>query len=329
MAIENKLSTVSEIVRRVVSESYGIDGVLTRLPGENLNFLVETQNGRKWVAKIAGKDQGTKFVEMEHAALRWAGEAKLGLALPHIIENIYGKLETRIVLHNKSSNRLRINEYISGINWSDYPDISRQMRLDLGTVLARFDLAMLGFDHPQAHRKHRWDLADAGQHQARVNLVQEPEKRELLAWAFAQWTNFASPFLAALPWQFIHGDGNPENIRLVDGRVIGLLDFGDSCYNPAVCELAICLAYQMMNQADPWAVARSIIDGYESLRPLSTQEKALLEPLVCGRLAASLSVATERRRIDQGNANWFVSETPAWSLLARLRASAVSFFTNA
>ncbi|HLF29882.1 MAG TPA: phosphotransferase, partial [Xanthomonadales bacterium] len=121
----------------------------------------------------------------------------------------------------------------------------------------------------------------------------------------------------------------PENIRVVDGQVIGLLDFGDSCFNPAVCELAICLAYQMMNQADPWAVARSIIDGYESLRPLSTQEKALLEPLVCGRLAASLSVATERRRIDQGNANWFVSETPAWSLLARLRASAVSFFTNA
>jgi Ser/Thr protein kinase RdoA (MazF antagonist) len=125
------------------------------------------------------------------------------------------------------------------------------MRFELGVALARLDLALQGFDHPQAHRKHRWDLADAGQHQAKVALVQAPEKRQLLAWAFEQWTNFASPFLTTLPWQFIHGDGNPENIRVVDGKVVGLLDFGDSCYNPAVCDLAICLAYQMMDQADP------------------------------------------------------------------------------
>jgi hydroxylysine kinase len=132
-----------------------------------------------------------------------------------------------------------------------------------------------------------------------------------------------------LPWQFIHGDGNPENIRMMDGRVIGLLDFGDSCYNPTVCELAICLAYQMMDQADPGAAAEPVIAGYQSLRPLSTPEKAVLEPLVCGRLAVSLSVAAERRQIDESNTNWFVSEAPAWHLLARLRASPALFVASA
>jgi Ser/Thr protein kinase RdoA (MazF antagonist) len=166
MATENELSTVSEIVRQAMGESYGIEGVLTRLPGENLNFLVEAPDGRKWVAKIAGKEQAADFIEMEYAALQWAGKAKLGLAFPNILENIHGKFETRIVLQDKSDNRLRMIEYIPGKNWSDYPDISTEMRFDLGASLARLDLALQGFDHPQAHRPHRWDLADAGQHRA-------------------------------------------------------------------------------------------------------------------------------------------------------------------
>ncbi|MGH8035320.1 MAG: phosphotransferase, partial [Lysobacterales bacterium] len=114
----------------------------------------------------------------------------------------------------------------------------------------------------------------------------------------------------------------------VDGRVSGLLDFGDSCFNPAVCELAICLAYQMMGQADPWAVAKAVIAGYESLRPLSVEEKAVLRHLVCGRLAVTLCVATERHQIDADNTNWFVSEAPAWELIAKLRASPTGFFTD-
>lgn len=310
-----------EIVRQAIMENYAIEGLLTRLPGENLNFLVEAKGRRKWVAKLADETQPAEFIEMENAALILAKKANLGLSFPQILENKHGNIETGINLHNSIDMRLRILEYISGTNWSDCPDISNDMRFELGASLAGFDLALAGFDHPQAHRKHRWDLADAGQHLAKASLVSDPEKRQLLLWAFEQWTNSASPFLAALPWQYIHGDGNPENIRIVDGRVSGLLDFGDSCYNPAVCELAICLAYQMMDQADPWAVAKQVIAGYESLRPLSKQEKAVLEPLVCGRLAVSLSVAAERRGIDANNSNWFVSEAPAWDLLARLKAS--------
>lgn len=310
-----------EIVRRAISEHYGIEGSLTRLPGENLNFLVTSEDGRKWVAKVADETQPAAFIEMENAALIRAREANLGLSFPQIIENKHGKIETGISYHNKSDNRLRLLEYISGTNWSDLSDISIEMRFGLGAALARFDVAVAGFDHPQAHRKHRWDLADAGQHRAKAGLISDPEKRKLLLWAFEQWTNRASPFLAALPWQYIHGDGNPENIRVIEGRVAGLLDFGDSCCNPAVCELAICLAYQMMGQPDPWAVASQVIAGYESVRPLSGNEKAVLEPLVCGRLAVSLAVATERRGIDADNSNWFVSEAPAWDLLARLKAS--------
>ena len=206
-------------------------------------------------------------------------------------------------------------------NLSEISDISEDLRFELGKSLARFDQALADFDHPAAHRQHRWNLADAGQHLGKVALIADPPRRELLSWALDQFTQTIAPLLKSLPWQFIHGDGNPENIRIQNGRVSGLLDFGDSCYNPAVCELAICLAYQMMDVADPMKTAEQVISGYESVRPLSAAERSVLLPLACTRLAVSLCVAAERRTIDASNSNWFVTEAPAWRLLEWLRAN--------
>ncbi len=313
--------STSEIVRRAMREYYGIGGSLSRLPGENLNYLVQAKSGEKYIAKIAGEDIPPELIDMEQAALQHAVRAQVPLLLPQIIVNKLGNYETGINILNKSNNRLRLLHYIDGINLSETADISTLLRFDLGETLACFDQAMAGFDHPAAHRRHRWDLAEAGQHRAKTEWVSDPEKRILLSWAFAQMANCVSPVLASLPWQFIHGDANPENIRVAADQVVGLLDFGDSCYNPAVCELAICLAYLMMDQADPWAAAAPVIAGYESVRRLAGSEQLVLLPLVCGRLAVTISVATERRRIDPDNANWFVSEDPAWRLLADLKSS--------
>ncbi len=65
-------------------------------------------------------------------------------------------------------------------------------------------------------------------------------------------------------------------------RVSGLVDFGDSCFNPTVCDLAICLAYMMMDRADPMAAAAVVIEAYNDEIELSEEELAVLFPLVCG-----------------------------------------------
>ena len=122
-----------------------------------------------------------------------------------------------------------------------------------------------------------------------------------------------------MPWQYIHGDLNRENILVDKGRICGLVDFGDSCMNPTVCDLAIALTYFMMDQDNPLEPARILIEGYEETRVLEAPERLVLIPLVCGRLAASISISHERRLIDPDNPNWFSSEQPAWQLLAQLR----------
>lgn len=309
---------VEKIVLECLLENYGLDGTLTRLSGENLNYLLFLKNGDRLVVKIVDDGMPAEVVEMESEALNYAGFSGFRLKLPKIVENFDRKIETGIKIRINSSERLRVIEYIKGVEIENISDISMKLVKNVGKIIAEFNQAMLGFSHPAAYRSHRWNLAETGQHLDKVSLVNDLEKRALLQWGFGQWLRVEN-MLEGLPWQFIHGDLNRENILVDQGRICGLVDFGDSCMNPTVCDLAIALTYFMMDQDNPLEPARILIDGYEETRVLEAPERFVLIPLVCGRLAASISISHERRLIDPDNPNWFSSEQPAWRLLGQLR----------
>ena len=309
---------VEKIVLQCLSENYGLDGTLTRLSGENLNYLLTRKNGGQLVVKIVDDDMPAEVVEMESEALKYAFSSGFPLKLPKIIKNKYKKIETGIRIRKNTSERLRIIEYIKGIEIENITDISVILLKTVGKTIAEFDQAMLGFTHPAAYRSHRWNLAETGQHLDKVSLVNEAEKRALLQWGFDQWLRVENR-LQGLPWQYIHGDLNRENILVDNGRVCGLVDFGDSCMNPTVSDLAIALTYFMMDQEDPLEPARVLIGGYEGIRVLEAPERSVLIPLVCGRLAASIAISQKRRLVDPENPNWFTSEGPAWRLMGQLR----------
>ena len=309
---------VEKTVLHCLMENYGLDGTLTRLSGENLNYLLTLKNGDRLVAKIVDDDMPAEVVEMESEALKYAVFSGFRLKLPEIVENLAKKIETGIKIRINDSERLRVIEYIKGIEIENIPDISTKLVKNVGKIVAEFNQAMLGFSHPAAYRSHRWNLVETGQHLDKVSLVNDLEKRALLQWGFEQWLRVEN-MLEEVPWQYIHGDLNRENILVDKGRICGLVDFGDSCMNPTVCDLAIALTYFMMDQDNPLEPARILIDGYEETRVLEAPERFVLIPLVCGRLAASISISHERRLIDPDNPNWFSSEQPAWRLLGQLR----------
>lgn len=191
----------------------------------------------------------------------------------------------------------------------------------MGFTLATFHQALRGFDHPAAHRNHRWNLVEAGQHRDKIQLLKDPEKQVLLGWGFDCWEAVRGA-LDSLPWQFIHGDMNPENLMGEGDRVTGLVDFGDACFNPTVCDLAIGLAYPMMDTDNAMSAMEIFLSGYQEVRELSEAEHQVLLPLVVGRLVTSIAISTERRGIDPDNPNWFGGEAGAWALLDSLRERA-------
>jgi Ser/Thr protein kinase RdoA (MazF antagonist) len=315
---------LEQVVGECLVANYGIRGQLQRLPGENLNFLVTHDENQKHVFKIVDEHMPPAAVEMESAAIEHALKGGFRPRLPRILKNKHNTIETGIELPLKGLHRSRLIEFIDGVELSSVADISERMVRNVGETVAEFNQVMQDFDHPATRRNHRWNLADAGQHQDKIQLIAEPEKRDLLAWAYAAWRE-AQPRLADLPWQFIHGDAHDENILMAGERVSGLIDFGDCCHNPAVCDLATCVTYMMM-RGDPMRIAQAIVRGYRQVRALSAAEVECLYPLVCGRLAVSLCIVNERKTIDPHNPNWFGGEGRTWQLLGRLQALGQAWF---
>ncbi len=300
---------------RCLRNHYEIEGSLNRLGGENINFLVSANDGKRYVLKIVDEHIPSEVVAMEYAAVEYAISSGFRLKLPQIIKNTNNKMESGIKIRINGLNRAILFNYIEGNILGSLSDISLNLAENIGNNLALFDLSMAGFDHPAAHRSHQWNLTEVDQHEDKIESIKDPGQRELLVWAFHRWSMDAKPKLPALPHQFIHGDANDGNI-LVDGEcVTGLLDFGDGCINPAICELAICLPYMMMGQENPLEIGARVAAAYHACRPLSEAEFSVLLPLVCGRLAVTVSMASERRRIDSGHPSWYISEDGAWDLL--------------
>lgn len=312
------IDVVEATVLECLAANYRLQGTLERLAGENLNYRLLTGQGETYVIKIVDQDMPPAVVEMEFQAMEYAISAGFGLQLQQIVKNNNKNKETGIKIHTNKQQRLMLITFIEGYLLEDIPDISDELLKNLGISLAEYNLAMQGFDIPAAHQNHRWNLADVAQHRDKIELIKDPEKQALLRWGFDTWEQ-AKPRLDSLPRQFIHGDMNRENIMVQGGRVIGLLDFGDSCFNPTVCDLAICLAYIMMDRADPLETAAIVTRAYQELRPLSDAEESVLFPLICGRLVVSLAISAWRQSIDPGHPNWFEADASSWELLEYLQ----------
>jgi 4-aminobutyrate aminotransferase-like enzyme len=191
---------------------------------------------------------------------------------------------------------------------------SADLLRSLGRALAAMDRALESLDHPAAHRTFHWDLRHADQARAHMPLLPEA-RRELVAPIFDRWSRID---WSALPHSVIHGDANDYNVLVDAGRVVSILDFGDMVWSATVCNLAIALAYAMLDQQDPVAAAAHVVAGYRELRPLSVAELNALYTLAETRLAMSVCYCEWQRREAPANDYLNISNRRAWALLERL-----------
>jgi len=299
-------------------QAYGLHGVLTRLPGENLNYLLEADHGRRRVLKLAGGTLPPEVIELEHAMIERLVSAGLGLRLPRILPNLQGGIESSFELSDGRVLRARLLDFVEGQAWGETSQHGPELLRDLGRTLAEIDQALLGLDLAAAHRTHRWDLANANCQRGKIGLIDDAGRRQLVEACFHLYAAAALPRLPGLPHSLIHSDANDENVIVAEDKVVGLLDFADSLFNPTICELAVAIAYAMLDQPEPLQAAAEIVAGYDAVRRLTLDEREALFPLVCGRLGTTIAIAAERRTIDPSHPNWYVTEARAWALLERL-----------
>jgi 4-aminobutyrate aminotransferase-like enzyme/Ser/Thr protein kinase RdoA (MazF antagonist) len=308
-------------IRDLLGSEYSIDASISRLAGENENYLVVAPAGVRYVLKIVPGHVGEGLSELENAATEAIAESDgLELALPRFVPTLRGGIEARHVMSGGRVVRARLLAFVSGTQWCEAGPPAPERLTDVGRCIARVANALAWVDVPAARRTHHWNLAAAGQHRAKTGLIDDPSRRRIVDEAFTLWCAEAEPGLSTLPHSLIHGDLNDENVLLSGERVSGLLDFGDALFNPTVCDLGIALAYLMLDEPDPLAAGAKIVAAYHEVRPLMPAEIEVLFPLVCGRLAVSVVTSAERRLVDPGRIAWFVTEERAWRALERYAA---------
>ena len=102
--------------------------------------------------------------------------------------------------------------------------------------------------------------------------------------------------------------------------VTGLIDFGDMVYSYTVGDLAIAIAYVILDKTDPHAAAVEIVSGYRSEFALLEEELEALWPLVRLRLAMSVCLAAHQLRQQPENEYLQISQKAIEEKLPRIYA---------
>jgi 4-aminobutyrate aminotransferase-like enzyme/Ser/Thr protein kinase RdoA (MazF antagonist) len=299
----------SEVQAALLAEHlYGIHGDVSALASErDQSFRV----GVGHVLKIANGGESRQFLELQHAVVARLRQAAGDLEWPAVVPACDG---TDIV--KAGGHMVRMLTWVPGACYADVRPHPPELLASLGHALARMDLALEDFDMPAAHRQFHWDLRQAADARRFLPLL-PAERRELLAPIFAAWERID---WNALPHSVIHNDANDYNVLVRDGRVVSVLDFGDMVWSATVCNLAVGLAYAMLDEEDPIAAAAAVTAAYRELRPLSQSELDALYPLAAARLAMSVCYCAWQSSDAPENEYLNISNRPAWALLERLAA---------
>lgn len=305
----------------VLRQNWGLDAGLTRLNGEyDLNFMVRAKNGRDYVLKVMRPGCEPDLVDMQINALDHIATHAPGLPFPKVIPDLHGAPVSGIADQADMPRLVWLLECLPGQCYAETARKPKDLILKLGRVLGATDRALETFQHDGLDRPaFKWDLTQAGWVSDHVAVIEDPDRRSLIT-GIVEAYNAITPRLAALPKQPIHNDANNHNI-LVQGSldqrqaVSGLIDLGDICSAPRVCELAIAGAYVVLDHPKPEQALTALVQGYHAANRLQPGEVDLIWPLLRMRLAVSVINSSRVMAQTPNDPYVTVSQGPAWRFL--------------
>lgn len=304
---------------QLLLDHWSITAKLRRLDGEyDLNFLAETEDGAGFVVKAMRPGCEPWLVEMQIAAMEHLQCADPDLPSPRVIPARSGAKVMSVPDEDGDKRLVWVIERLPGKCYALSAPKSDALIHELGQILGRTTLALESFAHPNLTREFKWDLMRADWIGDELDCIGDPDRKLLLRDIHSDFTA-CKPTLDTLPKQAIHNDANDYNI-LVAGplgkpRISGLIDFGDMCAAPRICDLAIAAAYIVLDHPNPEAALAALVSGYHAAVPLSTQEIDLLWPLLRARLAVSVVNSTLMAADNPDDPYVTVSQAPAWRFL--------------
>src|SRR5437870_877734 len=302
----------------LAADLYGLDVSAAPLPSErDQNFALRNPSGEQFVLKIANAEEQFEFLELQDQLICYLAARELDLEFPRIVRTKAGEAIAAIKGEDGHQHFVRLLTWIDGVCFAKVKRHDRKLLSSLGRALAQMDAGLAQFSHSAAHRSFYWDLRNAGMARELIGLLPK-SRRAMIERFFGEWEKID---WSSLRFSVIHNDANDYNI-LVKQRpeqsVNAILDYGDVVHTATVCDLAIALAYVMLDEPDPIGAAAQVVAAYHETYPLTETEVEVLYRLAVTRLCCSVCFAARQTYEAPDNEYLNISNAPAWRLLEKL-----------
>jgi 4-aminobutyrate aminotransferase-like enzyme/Ser/Thr protein kinase RdoA (MazF antagonist) len=303
-------------LHQLASAVFGLRGTIAPLVSErDQNVRIDTAEG-SFVMKIAHVAEDPVALSLQAAALEHLRIVEPHLPVPHVLPPGTATWQDHLV---------RVVTHLPGLPFALAPQ-TPELRRSLGALIGRVSRALQGFGHPGAHRPDfLWNLDHALAVEQWVSEVEGTEARTAVLAAFRRYRQRVLPLLPHLRAAVVHHDANDHNVLAQNDVVTGLIDFGDMVHARQVNELAVTLAYALLDVDDIVAAATDVIAAYTAEFRLTDDELFVVFDLVAARLAMSIVISSHRSREFADNDYLLISREPAERLLRRLVAMRPQF----
>lgn len=283
-----------EHATRIAREVFAREGTARLLYGErDQNFHIAVPGGQDILLKIVDGQEDPRVIDLQLSALRHVARVDPALPVPRLIRTRDGDDLAQVDGH-----AVYALSFLPGAMLEGTP-AALPLLSEIGRVVARLGMAMRGFFHGAAGRRIAWDPRQATALRPHTHLIADREMRAIVERALDRFI-VLEPRLQQLRSQVIHHDCHPGNLLVdhAEGKVTGLLDFGDMIHGPLLFDLAVPMAETQGAGLSPLESAARVLAGYSSVTPLEDAEYALLYDTIQARHAVTLAIHGWRSKHD-------------------------------
>ncbi|XP_058150573.1 hydroxylysine kinase isoform X2 [Dasypus novemcinctus] len=226
---------------------------------------------------------------------------------------------------------VRLMTYLPGRPIAEI-SVSPQLLYDIGRLAAKLDKTLEKFHHPKLNSLHRenfiWNLKNVPLLEKYVYALGQNRNREIVEQVIQLFKDEIMTKFSHFRECINHGDFNDHNILIeskkspfgdTEYQVSGILDFGDMSYGYYVFEVAITIMYMMIESNNPIQVGGHVLAGFESIIPLTAEERDALFLLVCSRFCQSLVMAAYSCQLYPENKEYLmITAKTGWKHLQQL-----------
>ena len=292
-----------------IKNEYSIDGVISSCESDrDQNFLLTTNNG-KYLFKIYNNHESLDTIIMQHSLIKFLIRNKFKYQTPKPFGNIREILKDDIVYYSS------MFHFIDGEQLSN-KKLGFENYRKMGIFLGEFSKTVSMFKHKNLSRHFEWDTRQIKYQEHRLKYIDNKQNRMLVSSFIARYNKTIKEVKPELRYSFIHNDANNQNILIhPNGKIKGIIDFGDVTYSYTMLEAAVCMSYIGRGHNDPIKVWESFIEGYLSKFQLKGEEIKLLPTMISARICLSIIMCSWRKKIFPENTYLTISEKTSWELL--------------